>query len=378
MKWRHRGREFDQLAQIICDPSYSYYLWGAAVAGELFHKEFHTHIRICGFLDSDPEKQGRDYLALPVISPDDVDLTGKRVIITSIAYPEIAEALRQKGLTEGLDFFDSKQFAGIYTYYQLHQIRFDRVDFSITERCTLRCEKCNMFMPFYPKPRHTPLAELLEDIDTLFQWADRVNMLNLLGGEPLLYPHLGEVLEHIGARYRDRINKLEIFTNGMLLPTDAVLDLLSRYHVSVQITDYTSVRDYKDTLKRLEAALESRRIKYTHYPLEKWLDFGFPQNPHRLPAKQLEELFRKCAAPFRGVYKKRFYYCHLNASAVRAGLIPDDTRDYFSLMDLTSEKRKELLEYDLGYNDLGYCTLCRQCRGCEGANSRKTEGGKQM
>lgn len=378
MKWKRRGQEFDELAQIVCERSRSYYLWGAAVAGRLFYEEFHKHIQICGFLDSDPQKQGQDYLGLPVRSPDEADLAGKRIIVTSIAYLEIAGALRQKGLKEDFDFFDSKRFAGIFTYYRLHQLRVDRVDFSITERCTLRCEKCNMFMPFYPAPKHTPLAALIEDIDILFQWVDRVNMLNLLGGEPFLYPHLDAVLEHIEQHYRDRINKLELFTNGMLTPAGHVLDRIKRCRAKVQITDYTPVFDYRENLERFCSALEKHGIESTYYPLEKWLDFGFPQNPHSLPEEQLEDFFVKCAAPFRGVYMGRFYYCHLNTSAVRAGLIPEDSRDYFSLKNFMPERKKELLEYDLGFSDLGYCTLCRQCRGCEGVNSLKTEGGKQM
>lgn len=378
MKWQQKGREFDELAQIICESSHSYYLWGAAVAGSLFYEEFRERIKICGFLDSDPQKQGQDYLGLPVLSPDEADLTGKRIIITSIAYLEIAETLRQKGFKEDFDFFDSKKFAGIFTYYRLHRLRLDRVDFSITERCTLRCEKCNMFMPFYRAPKHTRLDALIKDIDTLFQWADWVNMLNLLGGEPFLYPHLSVVLEHIERHYKERIHQLELFTNGMVTPDGTVLDLIKRCGAKVQITDYTPVFDYKENLERFRLALERYGIEYTYYSLEKWLDFGFPQNPHSLPEEQLEDFFTKCAAPFRGVYNGRLYYCHLNASAVRAGLITEDTRDYFPLGEFRPEKKKELLEYDLGFSDLGYCTLCRQCRGCEGVNSLKTEGGRQM
>ncbi len=41
----------------------------------------------------------------------------------------------------------------------------------------------------------------------------------LIGGEPLLYKELPEVVEYIGNNYRDKIATFSITTNGTILPS---------------------------------------------------------------------------------------------------------------------------------------------------------------
>ena len=71
------------------------------------------------------------------------------------------------------------------------KVYINRVDVSVTNRCTLNCEGCNMLMPYYCNPKDRKLEDIKKDLDVFFQWVDTVEDLNLLGGEPLLYPDLG-------------------------------------------------------------------------------------------------------------------------------------------------------------------------------------------
>ena len=57
----------------------------------------------------------------------------------------------------------------------------------------------------------------------------------------------------------------------------------------------------------------------------------------------------------------KFYYCHLNTSAVLTKLFPLNDNDYVGLKDVSKE---DLIKFDLGYTDLGYITFCDNCNGC--------------
>jgi len=86
---------------------------------------------------------------------------------------------------------------------------------SVTNRCNLRCQGCWVSTN---KPSQTldPVA-----IDNLIRQAkrERCRFFGLLGGEPLLYPQLFEIL----ARHQDCY--FQLFTNGTLLTGDVAAEL---------------------------------------------------------------------------------------------------------------------------------------------------------
>ena len=71
--------------------------------------------------------------------------------------------------------------------------------------------------------------------------------------------------------------------------------------------------------------------------------------------------FDSCTAPFRGLNNGKFYYCHLNTSAVLTKLFPLNKNDYIDLADVSQEN---LIKFDLGSVPLGYLTFCNNCNGC--------------
>jgi MoaA/NifB/PqqE/SkfB family radical SAM enzyme len=78
---------------------------------------------------------------------------------------------------------------------------------SVTSACNLRCQGCWVYQP--TPPRHLPP----ETLDQLIRAGRRQGsrFFGILGGEPLLYPRLWEVL----GRHRDCF--FQVFTNGTLL-----------------------------------------------------------------------------------------------------------------------------------------------------------------
>lgn len=380
MKWENKTKEFDSIASVFMDKSISYCLWGMANLGGIFLKKYSHELNIIKVVDMDIQKQGVKIGHLIIESPNEiVGLQNYKIIVTTNAYRQVSDILKERGFKENIDYFDYFYFEQIYLLYTRNYLLSRRIDISLTEKCNLKCRKCNMFMPYFKMPADQPLAEVKKDIDNYFSVVDFVEVLNLLGGEPFLYPYLYQIVEYIGICYRNRINKMIIFTNGMLIPDEDFFDLLKRYKVILQFSDYTKVISYKNKFDEFKRIANKHEIHYYVFKNEKWGDFGFPENPHKIESKEnLLHFFDSCKSPFRGLYKGKVYFCHLETSAVRAGIFPDSENDSFYLLKESNSRKKEYFEFDRGYSELGYVTFCSVCRGCDCVNDLFVPAAEQV
>ena len=370
MKHLKRGREFESLAEELLNRKKEFVLWGAANIGQKIYEIYHEEINIIGIVDKDENKTGKLISNLLIETPDVLDAARDYiVIVTTSALDSVHFELEKKGFQKNINYIDYMFFVKIFELYKYNRLFSERIDISLTEKCTLKCKKCNMFMTYFKDPSEQPFEQVKRDIDLYFKTVDFVYGLNLLGGEPFLYSELDKILKYIGENYRNRIHKIEIFTNGMLFPDDKVLESLKKYNVIIQISDYTDRVDYKKRKEDLTGLLEKHDIQYKVLRSDEWGDFGFPENPNDLMnEEQLTHFFNRCRAPFRGLYRKKVYFCHLETSAVRAGLFPDHKNDSFDLQGEYSDKKISFLEFDEGYCEKGYITFCAKCRGCSCVN----------
>ena len=105
----------------------------------------------------------------------------------------------------------------------------------ITEACNLKCRGCSHFSVF-AKPKHKDLHEFEREFQRLSE-IERIQIIRLMGGEPLLNPDFMEYLR-IARRYF-RKSKVVLVTNGILgdrlTPYRHELD---RLKINVTISDY--------------------------------------------------------------------------------------------------------------------------------------------
>lgn len=195
-------------------------------------------------------------MEVPIISPEELNVSDGKIIICTEAYQQVSKHLKKLGLQENIDYIDYKRFATIYDWYIEGKVYINRVDISVTNRCTLNCEGCNMLMSYYCNPQDRKFDEIKRDLDTFFEWVDTVEDMNLLGGEPLLYPELVEVLQYIQNNYRDKIVDIYMFTNGMCNLSEELLDISHKMDVIYDVSDYTY------GLPQLEPRLKNFRKHY--------------------------------------------------------------------------------------------------------------------
>lgn len=384
MQSANPGHMLDATEELLCNPKTEYILWGAANIGRAFIVQYSHMLHVRQVVDGGHDKQGGHLLEHSIGAPTDIEFTPNAVVVVTCSfYNQIRPILEQKGFQHKVNLFDYETFDRFFAFFSTGYLRSGRIDISLTEQCTLKCKNCNMFMTHFKNPKAQPLSVVKEDIDAYFAVVDYVRRFNVLGGEPMLYKELALCIEYIGQRYRNRIETLTLFTNGMILPGAELLALYKKYDVTVQFSDYTAIVPYQDKISAYRSLLDNAGITHYTMPVTQWSDFGFPDNPNNVQGDAaLTTFFDRCCPDFRGLWNKRVYFCHLETSAIRAGMFTDNANDYFALetrnpADIQQAKRR-FLEFDFGYNLLGYVTFCKVCRGCGCVNDLVVPVAEQM
>ena len=86
---------------------------------------------------------------------------------------------------------------------------------SVTDRCNLRCVYCmpKKGLHWQPRPDQLTVDEIVRVVETAAQ--NGVRRVRLTGGEPLVHPHIVEIVRRIASL--SNIEEVSITTNGMLL-----------------------------------------------------------------------------------------------------------------------------------------------------------------
>lgn len=376
MKWNNKGHQFDGVFEQISKNQRSYVMWGYGSFGRKFYQRIKGKISIDQIFDVN--ESGCTIDEYTIQNPDSLVLDKKQVIIVTAisAYEEISNKLIEYGYVENEDFMNGRTFMEVFFAYHYDQLFLNGFDISITERCTLSCRKCNMFMAYFKEPKDRDVQNLKKDMDVFFSHVEHVEILNILGGEPFLHSGLLEFMKYLAENYDQKISSVGILSNGMVTPKKEEIDFLQEHpKFFLKLSDYTKTIPYKGKLEENLQLFQQRGIVYEMVHYDSWMDFGFPEKSMHLEKEAALEHFENCMPPFRGLYNEKYYFCHVQTSTIRAGLCQENENDY---LDLNREiSKKEFLEFDRGYSEQGYITLCENCRGCGSDNTLLVEVAEQ-
>lgn len=308
-------------------------------------------------------RQSKDFESkrenIKLIHIDDFTDFDEKVIITTDEFRnEYKKYLQSKNVKHTW----YKNIASIWPFEYKNKVHIFQTDILVTERCNLNCSHCNMFIPHYDNPNHRDVDIIIKDIDLFFSKTDYVSILHLVGGEPFLYPNIDGVIQHLLSNYIHKIDKFIITTNGTATPKPTTIELLKHNNIILSISDYSDkLEKLKSKVTKNIENFKSNNIKhYVRNEIE-WYDFGDLRIKKNRSTDDLINHFDNCTAPFRGLNDGKFYYCHLNTSAVRTKLFPINDNDY---IELDSASKEDFIKFDLGYTELGYITFCDNCNGC--------------
>ena len=239
-----------------------------------------------------------------------------------------------------------------------NKIVIPRLVVQLTQKCTLKCRGCNNLMPLYSKAEHFEIQDIVNNVNNLLNKVDRIIVMELLGGEPFLYPDLDKVINQVGQI--SQIDVIEITTNGTLLPSVEILNLLKKYNVLVRISKYKkSIR-----LNELIDSLKEQGIRYEVLDELVWTDSS---NTKMRQMNSFEELITnyKCKSPkyCKTLSNGKMFLCARAASLYDLGIC-NDTSNYIDIISCNKKALKKFIEFPHG-SACNYCTCMDDWREIE-------------
>ncbi len=230
----------------------------------------------------------------------------------------------------------------------------------LTTHCSLKCAKCNNLMPCYKEPYHIPAETILKDIDTLLSHTDICIKLELLGGEPFIYPEINKVIE--GVKDYKNVMCVAFTTNATVIPSEETLNLIAGLkNKKIVISDY-GIKTQK--VEELMKVCKEHGIPCNRSISRYWADPGGTECRNK-SIEQLSIEYDKCYSSryCRTMLNGKFYACARSASLADLGFMDGD-HDVFDVRKERSDKefRKEFRKFlTLDYADA--CNYCDHFKG---------------
>ena len=383
MKWKNKGHEYDQIFNKI-DEKKEFYLFGAGDYGTQFLHIIDTEIKITGYIDNNPSKQGKKINEKFCYALEDITLSKNEGIIVTMS--QIArilpiEQLIACGYKKDEDFFIIEEFLSIYYAYKKDKVYFSSISFLPSTACNLTCRHCLNFNPFAKNFYVRGWDELVKDIDLFFSCVDHIMLFHISGGEPLLYKYTADLVEYIDKNYRNQIDTLRMVTNGTIVPQDTILSKLSQCGVEITVDDYRdAVPQSQNCFDQLINKLEKYHIKYYINKSDSWIDLAPEKTDYSDWSElQLEMHREKCQQSWQELRDGKLYSCNYAAYATVAGIAGEqDLEEVYDLTKYVPTQKKELVEFRLGYTAKGYTNFCKKCRGFTPENSEQVKPAEQV
>lgn len=376
MKWKNKGHEFDAVYQNIKQKK-SFYLFGAGDYGKQFLRIMKAEIHMKGFIDNSPKKQGKYILGKLCYLPEDVTLAKEEGIIITMSQIQRVNAIRQmekNNYIKNSDYFIIEEFLSIYQVYKNNKVYFSSISFLPGTVCNLKCRYCLNFNPFAKKFYMRGLDELVKDTDLFFTCVDHVMLFHISGGEPFLCKHIGDLVWYIDKTYGHRIDTLRMITNGTIVPDDQILDQISACKIEIAVDDYREAvplyhRQFDELLKKLD----KYHIKYFVNKSESWIDLAPEKTDYTgWTDSQLIRHRENCRQSWQELREGKLYSCNYASYAFVAGIGGgQNLEETYDLAGFSTEKKKELVEFRLGYTEKGFTDFCKRCRGITVENTQK-------
>lgn len=224
-----------------------------------------------------------------------------------------------------------------------------RTPLMITTRCTLRCKECANLMPYYEKPKDYSADEIISWIKNVCDAVDEWICLELVGGEPFMYKDFERILTY--ALAQEKIQTVEVATNGTLIPSENIMQLLKNKKVIVKISEYPNIVDYNRIIDRLK----ENGIRHELVYAMKWSRTGSLTHRGR-SMLEVHTQYLNCgnAKMCRTILNGKLYVCSKAASLMEIGAATD-----IEFIDLKT--RENLRERIRDFLRLTYSEACNYC-----------------
>lgn len=378
----------------------------------LYHRLKRQGIKVKAFFDRNSQLQNNDYDGIPVLLP--IIQKNSKIIVCSERYESeiIKQLVDYAGNGEVISCkridtqFSNQDVAkdvlldqykvivpnaafladGILKLKKLHRLanppsageadnmplpNMSRIILILTEKCTLKCKYCGTLNQYFEKPKDIDLSVLEDEFDIFIRTIDFVDEMHIIGGEPLLYPHLAEIIRYIYKHplTNKKIGYVRIVTNGTLIPKDDVLAACKETETSILISNYA---EYSRKIDELVSALEEWRVIYCVQGHNTWALTSQLCKPDRDIETLAFQHTTQCITSCRALKSGKFYHCSFLANADDLHAIPYSERNYVDLFASDFSREKLAIYLSKQYPPVG-CAFCNGCSKEQWENDRIPE-----
>lgn len=238
-------------------------------------------------------------------------------------------------------------------------LNFTRIQYVVSERCSLKCKDCLHLMQYYKEPKNIDLDATKDSFDRLLRVADSISEIRILGGEPFMNRDMYKIIKW----WHDNpnISLFRIYTNGVITPTDEIMEYLAYPKVDVYISDYEINRE---KIEKTTREFKKRGIKYYVSPYDGWADAGDIHYRNHSIEENIE-IFGRChARNCISFIDGQLHRCPRSAHLMRLGAMPDVKEDYVDIRGFVGSD--EELKQEI--RTLQEKTWIEACNYCDGAD----------
>lgn len=368
-------------------------IYGASVYGELAYVAL-KQMGLEPDFYCDKSKGRKEYFGIKVISPEKLkDYTDANIIIASADFfQEIKKMLEEKGCVNLYDMVDMlrldlakeqlsnrawEMYANRQHYIDVvmnqseNHLVFNRIQYVVSERCSLKCKDCSHLIQYYKKPQDIDLYLYKPSFDLLLGHLDYIAELRILGGEPFMNGNMDKVIEWYHGS--SKIQSISVYTNGMIVPNENILRALQKDKVKVHISNY---KVNENRIEKLVKVFDEYHIRYFVRAYDAWQDAGGVEF-RDYSEEQKKAIFSVCFE--RNGYtflKGKLYRCPREAHAMNLKVMPDVKEDYVDLQHWNGTK-EELKQQLKSLQEHLYLEGCNYCGGPDN-HTQSIPAGRQI
>ena len=114
--------------------------------------------------------------------------------------------------------------------------------------------------------------------------------------------------------------------------------------------------------------------------MDSWIDLAPEKTDYSgLQEEQLIAHRDSCTQSWQELRDGKLYSCNYAAYATVAGIAgSQDVEETYDLRSFSDDKKKELVEFRLGYTEKGYTEFCKKCLGFTDKNTDKVKPADQI
>lgn len=182
------------------------------------------------FCDNDKEKQGTLIQGIPCLSFEELEKEKEDTLV--IVSPEEGESILAQLKEAGFPHVRSRKEINVYATFVRN------IELNVVNHCDLDCRYCAHFSCVAPE-YVVPLETLEHDVCALSKiLGDSLGTLKVIGGEPLLHPHLEKIF--VFARKYFPISQIWLVTNGvrLLSQAESFWQTCKEQNITIVVTKY--------------------------------------------------------------------------------------------------------------------------------------------